>query len=184
MTGQDYISGANFYFFMVHEDLLLGLRNQDRLQEDHRRVDLHAHPTRSSYRTPRSHSSRIPLRNHRAGSSPSEAQSPLGNSQPNIQNYSQQESLASLAALTYGLAGNHHVLRCRGLHRLLLLRWVDFRHFVRWDGNANSSCELLLNDFVKSNLVESLLNPISRKSNITSDSFLILPSVCSVLRVL
>lgn len=91
---------------------------------------------------------------------------------------------SSLAGLTYGLAGNHQVLRCRGLHRLLLLRWVDFRHFIRWDDNANSSCEPLLNEFVESNLVESLLNPISRKPNIASVSFLILPTVCSVLRVL
>lgn len=45
-------------------------------------------------------------------------------------------SLPSIVALTYGLPGDYNVLRGWRLHGLLLLRWVDFRHFVWWVCNA------------------------------------------------
>lgn len=117
---------------MANEGLLglLDLRNQDRLQEDHRREVHRARPIRSSYTTPHTRSSRTPLRNHRAGSSPSEAQTSWGKSQLYVHNYYRNVSVPSIVGLTYRLPADYNVLRSWCLHGLLLLRGVDFRHFM------------------------------------------------------
>lgn len=137
-TSRTYITQAYLHSSMANVGLLglLGRRNQDRLLEVHRREVHHARPIRSSYTTPHTRSTRTPLRNHRAGSSPSEARKSLGSSQLNVHNNEWKSSSPSMVGLTYGLPSDHNVLRAWCLHGLLLLRWVDFRHFIQWVCNA------------------------------------------------